>query len=65
LVDIVTKHGGKIMVQKGRDPNTGLLDLMVYYEVPLENKEEVKRNFNNLVRNHIVVQTNESSLFGD
>jgi hypothetical protein len=59
LIDIVIKHGGKIHgSQRDTDPNTGLIDLMVYYEVPLENKEEVKRNFNNLVRNHIVVQTN-------
>jgi hypothetical protein len=59
LVDIVTKHGGKVHgSQRNRDPNTGLIDLMVYYEVPLENGEEVKRNSNNLVRNHIVVQTN-------
>jgi hypothetical protein len=59
LIDIVTKHGGKIHgSQRDRGPNTGLIDLMVYYEVPLENKEEVKRNFNNLVRNHIVVHTN-------
>ena len=59
MIDIVTKRGGKIHgSQRDRDPNTGLIDLMVYYEVPLENKEEVKRNFNNLVRNHIVVQTN-------
>ena len=59
MIDIVTKRGGKIHgSQRDRDPNTGLIDLMVYFEVPLENKEEVKRNFNNLVRNHIVVQTN-------
>ena len=59
MIDIVTKHGGKVHgSQRDIDPNTGLIDLLVYYEVPLENKEEVKRNFNNLVRNHIVVQTN-------
>ena len=59
MIDIVTKRGGKIHgSQRDRDPNTGLINLMVYFEVPLENKEEVKRNFNNLVRNHIVVQTN-------
>ena len=59
MVDIVTKHGRKIHgSQRDRDPNIGLIDLMVYYEVPLENREEVKRNFNNLVRNRIVVQTN-------
>jgi hypothetical protein len=59
LVDIVTKHGGKVHgSQRDRDPKTGFIDLMVYYEVPLENREEVKRKFNNLVRNYIVVQTN-------
>ena len=59
MVDIVTKHGGKVHgSQSDRDPNTGLIDLMVYYEVPLENREEVKRKSNNLVRNHIVVQSN-------
>ena len=59
MVDILTKHGGKIHgSQRDRDPNIGLIDLMVYYGVPLENREEVKRNSNNLVRNHIVVQTN-------
>ena len=59
MVDILTKHGGKIHgSQRDRDPNTGLIDLMVYYEGSLENREEVKRNFNHLVRNYIVVQTN-------
>jgi hypothetical protein len=59
LVDIVTKHDGKIHgSQSDRDPNIGLIDLMVYYEVPLENREEVKQKFNNLFRNHIVVQNN-------
>ena len=37
MVDILTKHGGKIHgSQRDRDPNIGLIDLMLYYEIPLE-----------------------------
>lgn len=35
--------------QKDRDPKTGLIDLLVYYEVPLGQREEVKRKFNDFV----------------
>ena len=35
LSDIVTEHKGKVHgSQRDRDPKTGLLDLLVYYEVP-------------------------------
>ena len=37
--------------QRDRDPKTGLIDLLVYYEVPLGQRDEVKRKFNNFVRN--------------
>ena len=47
MVDILTKHGGKIHgSQRDRDPKTGLIDLLVYYEVPLGQRDEVKRKFN-------------------
>jgi hypothetical protein len=57
LVDIVTEDSGKVpdSRRRYRDPKVDLIDLMVYYKVPLENRE-VKGKFNNLVRNHIVVQ---------
>jgi hypothetical protein len=35
--------------QRDRDPKTGLLDLLVYYEVPLGQRDEVKRKFNAFV----------------
>ena len=39
------------MVQRGiRDPKTGLIDLLVYYEVLQGQREEVKRKFENFVR---------------
>ena len=37
------------MVLRDRDPKTDLIDLFVYYEVTLENREEVKKNSINLV----------------
>jgi hypothetical protein len=50
LSDIVTEHNGKVHgSQRDRDPKTGLLDLLVYYEVPLGQREEVKRKFNDFV----------------
>jgi hypothetical protein len=50
LSDIVTEYGGKVHgSQRDRDPKTGLIDLLVYYEVPLGQRDEVKRNFENYV----------------
>jgi hypothetical protein len=37
------------MVQHIGDPKTGLLDLLVYYEVPEGKREEVKRKFSNSI----------------
>jgi hypothetical protein len=35
LSDIVTDYNGKVHgLQRDRDPKTGLIDLLVYYEVP-------------------------------
>ena len=50
LSDIVTEYGGKVHgSQRDRDPKTGLIDLLVYYEVPLGQRDEVKRKFENYV----------------
>ena len=57
LSDIVTEHNGKVHgSQRDRDPKTGLLDLLVYYEVPLGQRDEVKQKFSTLVRNQMVLQ---------
>ncbi len=58
LVDILTEEGGKVpdSRRRDRDPKSDLIDWMVYYKVHLANRKEVKGKFNNLVRNHIVVQ---------
>jgi hypothetical protein len=36
--------------QRDRDPKTGFIDLLVYYEVPEGKREEVKQKFNNAIR---------------
>ena len=57
LSDIVSEYGGKVHgSQRDRDPKTGLLDLLVYFEVPQGKRDEVKRKFDNLVKNVLVIQ---------
>ena len=47
---LITEYNGKIHCsQRDRDPKTGLIDLLVYYEVPLGHRDEVKRKFENYV----------------
>jgi hypothetical protein len=49
--DIVTEYNGKVHgSQTKRDPKTGHIDLLVYYELPQGEREEVKRKFENFVR---------------
>ncbi|HJU58767.1 MAG TPA: hypothetical protein VJ583_03400 [Nitrososphaeraceae archaeon] len=35
--------------QRDRDPKTGLVDWIVYFEVPQGQRDDVKRKFNNLL----------------
>ena len=50
LSDIVTEYNGKVHgSQRDRDPKTGLIDLLVYYEVPVGIRDELKRKFSMLV----------------
>ena len=48
LSDIVSEYNGKVHgSQRDRDPRTGEIDLLVYYEVPEGKREEVKQRFKN------------------
>jgi hypothetical protein len=48
LSDLVTEYKGKVHCsQRDRDPKIGLIDLLVYYEVPLGQRDDVKRKFEN------------------
>ena len=51
---IVTEHGRRVHgSQRDIDSKTGLMDLLIYYEVPQGQREEVKQKFNN-IRNEII-----------
>ena len=59
LSDIVTEYNGKVHgSQRDRDPKTGLIDLLVYYEVPLGMRDEVKGKYQNSVLNQNAFQRN-------
>jgi hypothetical protein len=59
LSDIVTEYNGKVHgSQRDRDPRTGLIDLLVYYEVPFGNRDEVKRKFENFVTSQVTLERN-------
>lgn len=46
LSDILIELNGKVHgSQRNRDTRIGLLDLLVYYEVPEGKRDEVKRRF--------------------
>jgi hypothetical protein len=50
LSDIVTEYGGKVHgSQRDRDPKTGLIDLLVYFEVPFGQREGVKNKLSNSI----------------
>ena len=57
MVNIVTGHCGKIHVsQRDRDIKTGLLDLLVYYEVPEGQRDKIKRKFSNNARKLVALK---------
>ena len=48
LSDIASEYNGKVHgSQRDRDPKTGSIDLLVYYEVPVGNREVVKQRYSN------------------
>ena len=57
LSDIVSEYGGKVHgSQRDRDPKTGIIDLLVYYEVPLGQREEAKSKFENFIKKQTILQ---------
>lgn len=47
---VINEYNGKVHgSQRDRDPKTGLLDLLVYFEVPEGKREEVKHRFENYI----------------
>ena len=45
LFDVVSEYNGKVHGSpRDRDPKTGFIDLLVYYEVPEGKRDEVKQS---------------------
>ena len=57
LSDIVTEYNGKVHGSQSH-VNGNNISLVVYYEVPVGQRDEVKRNFDNFVRNSLVLLKN-------
>ena len=45
----------RCMVLRDRDPKTGLIALLVYYEVPEGKREEVNAKYHNFIRNQVKI----------
>ena len=56
LSDLVTEHGGKTHGSQSHNVANNSLSLIVYYEVPLGMRDEVKQKFNNMIRNQMNLQ---------
>ena len=53
----MTEYNGKVHgSQRDRDPKTGLIDLLVYYEVPLGQRDEVKQKFEEITKKQTILQ---------
>ena len=46
--------------QRYRDPRTGAIDLLVYYEVPEGKREELKQRFKNYSKNLVISQNTKN-----
>ena len=56
---VIVEYGGKVHgSQRDRDPKTGLIDLLVYYEVSIGQRDQVKSKFVNSIQNQTVLQRN-------
>ena len=53
---VIVEHGGKVHGSQSHNVKNNSMQLIVYFEVPLGQRDEVKRKFENFVRNNIVMQ---------
>jgi hypothetical protein len=58
LSDIVTEYGGKVHGSQSHNVANNSLSLIVYYEVPIGQRDEVKQKFDNMIRNNMALQRN-------
>jgi hypothetical protein len=56
LLDIVSEYNGKVHGSQSHMISNNSMSLIVYYEVPQGQRDEVKKKFDNFVRNTITLQ---------
>ena len=54
---VIVEHGGKVNGSQSHNVSNNSMQLIVYYEVPLGQRDEVKRKFNDFVLS-IITRTN-------
>ncbi|HYJ03108.1 MAG TPA: hypothetical protein VEW92_12930 [Nitrososphaeraceae archaeon] len=54
---VIVEHGGKVHGSQSNVTNNSM-QLIVYYEVPLGQRDEVKQKFDNMIRNLMTLQRN-------
>ena len=55
---VIVEHGGKVHGSQSHIITNNSMQLIVYYEVPLGQRDEVKQKFDNMIRNYIDLQRN-------
>jgi hypothetical protein len=53
---VIVEHGGKVHGSQSHNMTNNSMQLFVYYEVPLGMRDEVKRKFDNMIRNLTTLQ---------
>jgi hypothetical protein len=55
LLDIVSEYNGKVHGSQSHMISNNSMSLIVYYEVPLGQREEVKAKYQNIIRNEVKI----------
>jgi hypothetical protein len=55
---VIVEHGGKVNGSQTHNVTNNSMQLIVYYEVPLGQRDEVKQKFDNMIRNLMTLQRN-------
>ena len=55
LSDIVSEHNGKVHGSQSHNVANNSMQLIVYYEVPLGQRDEVKQKLNIITKNQLIL----------
>jgi hypothetical protein len=55
---VIVEHGGKVHGSQSHNVTNNCMQLIVYYEVPIGQRDEVKQKFDNMIRNLMTLQRN-------